>query len=100
MSEAQSKLMSQTIVLNCKDCGRALEGNPMPYCPSCSHREKEANYFACCLLMPEGLVRKWLLAHIRFEITDDDMLEQIAKDFHVSMTLAAIRLFQLGVFTR
>lgn len=92
--------MSRTIELYCKMCNRELEGESMPYCPHCSEREKEASYFACCLLMPEELVRKWVLAHDRFDIADDDMLRQIAKDFQVSMTLAAIRLFQLGVFTR
>lgn len=92
--------MHKTIKLYCKQCGRELEGGSMPYCPACTEREKEASYFACCLLMPEGLVRKWLLGRSRFEITDDEMLKQIAKDFRVSMTLAAIRLYQLGAFTR
>ena len=94
--------MSRTIKLNCRTCGRELEGESMPYCPSCSEREKEASYFACCLLMPEDLVRKWLLRQEekRFDISDDEMLRRIAKDFQVSMTLAAIRLFQLGIFTR
>jgi Zn-dependent peptidase ImmA (M78 family) len=64
-------------------------------------REREANYFAMCLLMPEKLVRRWVREHgSGFDWGDDDSLGLLAKDFGVSMTLAAIRLSDLGFFQR
>jgi Zn-dependent peptidase ImmA (M78 family) len=36
-------------------------------------REREANYFAMCLLMPEKLVRRWVREHgSGFDWGDDD----------------------------
>lgn len=65
--------------------------------------EREANIFAMCLLMPEKLVRDWLKRHdVKawdcWDCTEDDVLKIFAKDFGVSMTIATLRLQQLGVF--
>ena len=60
-------------------------------------REREANLFAICLLMPEKLVRQWLRDNPPMDFSEDDTLKKLAKDFAVSMTVAAIRLQQLGV---
>ncbi len=67
-----------------------------------SHRdnrwmEEEANYFAMCLLMPDFLVREEC-AKIEWDLSSDDSIKYLAKKFDVSITLMAIRLYQLGIF--
>lgn len=57
---------------------------------------KEAEYFAYCLLMPEGLLMpelKKLDATVMFE----DAVGILAKQFKVTSEKMAIRLTQLGV---
>ena len=64
---------------------------------STSEEDREANVFALALLMPKKLVEQWLAKnHAKWFQTDDDLLKKIAKDFAVSMTVAAIRLHELG----
>lgn len=62
-------------------------------------QEREANHFAICLLMPEKLVRDWIKKQepTKWDATEDDFMKRFAKDFGVSMTLAAVRLHQLGI---
>lgn len=59
--------------------------------------EREANYFAMCLLMPEKLVKKEV-AKVTFDLTSDDAIKQLAKIFDVSQTAMALRLAQLKIF--
>lgn len=67
--------------------------------PEDIEREREANEFALCLLMPEKLVRKWMNMHEeRWNLTEDDVIKAFARDFQVSMTCAVIRLTKLGYF--
>lgn len=65
-------------------------------------REREANYFAMCLLMPEKLVRGWIAKYgiTEWSLTDDDILKKMANDFGVSITLCALRLQDLGIWKK
>jgi Zn-dependent peptidase ImmA (M78 family) len=58
--------------------------------------EKEANYFAMCLLMPAHLVKQEV-AKLTIDLTDDTAIKSLAKTFDVSMTAMALRLSQLKV---
>ena len=60
-------------------------------------REKEANYFAACLLMPEDLVRLKFNEYESELFTDEDVLYELKKDFKVSEPAMCIRLSQLGI---
>lgn len=60
-------------------------------------QEEEANYFAMCLLMPESLVREWITKNGTAELTDDEFLKKLARVFGVSMTIASVRLNDLGL---
>jgi Zn-dependent peptidase ImmA (M78 family) len=60
-------------------------------------QEREANLFAVCLLMPESLVREWIGKHkLVLDYGDDKGIKAVAKTFGVTVTLAAVRLHQLG----
>jgi len=60
-------------------------------------QEREANMFAVCLLMPESLVRAWIGEHkLVLDYGDDEGIKAMAKTFGVTVTLAAVRLHQLG----
>lgn len=59
--------------------------------------EKEANYFAMCLLMPTHLVKQEA-AKLTFDLTNDDAIKSLAKTFDVSTTAMALRLSQLKIF--
>ena len=60
-------------------------------------QEREANLFAVCLLMPESLVREWIGKHKTvLDYCDDEGIKAVAKTFGVTVTLAAVRLHQLG----
>ena len=63
-----------------------------------SDEEREANYFAISLLMPKQLVHNWVEAHGPLDFCDDGALKQMAKDFGVSLVVAAVRLSGLGYF--
>ncbi len=54
--------------------------------------EREADYFASCLLMPENRFQKEIFKR-KFSI---DLIQKLAKKFLVSFTAAAIRFSQLG----
>lgn len=62
--------------------------------------EREANYFAMCLLMPENLVRQEVQKLARskrhsIDICDDQWVKELAKQFRVPITLMAIRIGQV-----
>lgn len=59
--------------------------------------EKEANYFAMCLLMPTHLVKQEA-AKLTFDLTDDRAIKSLSATFGVSTTAMAIRLTQLKIF--
>lgn len=61
-------------------------------------REREANIFAICLLMPKQMVDDWVKAHGPFDMSDDDSLKRCAKDFGVPLWVASLRLADLGYF--
>jgi Zn-dependent peptidase ImmA (M78 family) len=58
--------------------------------------EREANYFAMCLLMPEHFVRDEVAKMGGIDLTDDKPLQKLAAKFRVSVGMMAIRLGQLG----
>lgn len=60
--------------------------------------EKEANYFAMCLLMPEKLVRQEVEKRKPISLTDDKFLLDMAKTFDVPISAMAVRLAQLKIF--
>lgn len=54
--------------------------------------EKEANYFAMCLLMPEEWLRKDMVG---LDITDDVAIARLAKKYKVPISVMAMRIGQL-----
>ena len=61
-------------------------------------KEKEANLFAMCLLMPEEMVKHYLALHGTFDLmgTDDNKrLVKMAQDFEVEVPVLVLRLQQL-----
>jgi Zn-dependent peptidase ImmA (M78 family) len=59
--------------------------------------EKEANYFAMCLLMPAHLVKQEA-AKLTFDLTNDAAIKSLASTFDVSIIEMALRLSQLKIF--
>lgn len=63
--------------------------------------EKEANYFAMCLLMPEELVRREVSKMGgNFDLEDDKAMRALANKFGVSIAVMTIRLGQLSMIKR
>lgn len=62
-----------------------------------SLEDREADYFAMCLLMPEAFVRRELARMGGVELSDDKALRLLARKFAVSLGLMALRLGQLGL---
>lgn len=61
-----------------------------------SQEDREANYFAICLLMPEELVRKEVKKLRRpIDLSDDKDIKELANTFRVSIPLMTLRLGQL-----
>lgn len=58
--------------------------------------EKEANYFAMCLLMPAHLVKQEA-AKLTLDLTDDNAIKSLAKTFDVSITAMTLRLCHLKI---
>lgn len=54
--------------------------------------EREADYFASCLLMPKKKLQK----ECEGQIFDFSLIEKISKKFQVSLTAAALRFTQVG----
>jgi len=60
--------------------------------------EREANWFAAELLMPEQMVRE-VAAHMaqRRQLSDDSLVGALADSFQVSRVAMGYRLFNLGL---
>ncbi len=62
-------------------------------------QEREANYFALCLLMPEQFVREYVdrakFKNYGVDLASDKFITEMGKHFQVPLTAAAIRLCQL-----
>ncbi|MHC4620567.1 MAG: ImmA/IrrE family metallo-endopeptidase [Planctomycetota bacterium] len=58
--------------------------------------EREANYFAMCLLMPEDWLHHELAGQPPFDIESDERIAELAKHYGVSVQLMMMRLHQLG----
>lgn len=62
-------------------------------------KEREADYFAMCLLMPDSEVYRLLKAHLKdgYRRLDDKDLQAWAKHFGVTLTTLTSRLQDLGL---
>lgn len=64
-----------------------------------SDQDREANYFAMCLLVPEPLLRKWVEKLKRegsfLDLCDDKSMLKLARVFQVSITIISMRLAQV-----
>ncbi|RLJ31173.1 uncharacterized protein DUF955 [Chryseobacterium sp. 7] len=58
--------------------------------------EKEANYFAANILMPEHLVRKEIVG-LKCDLHDDATIASLANKFEVSSSAMTFRLINLGL---
>lgn len=58
--------------------------------------EKEANYFAANILMPENLIRKEIL-ELNCDLHDDSTISSLANKFEVSSSAMTFRLINLGL---
>ena len=58
-------------------------------------KEREANYFAMCLLMPEQFVRDEVKKMGGLDLVDDLKLNKLARKFQVSDGMMAMRLEQV-----
>jgi Zn-dependent peptidase ImmA (M78 family) len=56
-------------------------------------KEAEANLFGRCLLMPEPLVRSWMVGK---DMDDVQLLPRFCLRFQVPLTQAMVRLVELG----
>jgi len=61
--------------------------------------EREANYFAMCLLMPESFVRSVMKKIGVIDVVDGTGIEKLARKFRVSIPLMTLRIGQLGLWT-
>ena len=62
-----------------------------------SEIDREANYFAMCLLMPESMVGRELKKFPK-GIEEDAVIANLSKVFQVSRLNMTLRLVQLGYF--
>lgn len=58
--------------------------------------EREANLFAAELLMPQHLIEEALATQIGIDISDDDVINELAENFGVSTQAMLFRLANLG----
>ena len=60
--------------------------------------EREANYFAMCLLMPEKFVREEIAKMGgSIDLADDKQIRILANKFQVSIAMMTVRLGQLAI---
>lgn len=60
--------------------------------------EKEANYFAMCLLMPEPMIRKDFEKHYKKTATGD-LVKLLAKKYEVEEFVVTLRLVDLKLLS-
>lgn len=60
--------------------------------------EREANYFAMCLLMPEEFVRSEIKKIGTIDVVDGTGIEKLARKFRVSVPLMTVRIGQLKLW--
>ena len=58
-------------------------------------REKEANYFARCLLMPREFVLADLKAQGGVDLCEDSQVKKLAVKYGVSVSLMALRIYEV-----
>lgn len=58
--------------------------------------EREANYFAANILMPEKLIFQ-AVSNLTCDLYEDETVYNLAKDFNVSSSAMLYRLINLGV---
>lgn len=59
-------------------------------------REKDANSFAAALLMPQTLLLKELKKYNGFDLSDNSMINELAKKFDVSIQAMSYRIINLA----
>ena len=57
--------------------------------------EREADYFARCLLMPAAFVIKDLLLMGGMDVADDKQMAALAKRYQVSIAMMTLRVLEL-----
>lgn len=57
--------------------------------------EREANYFARCLLVPKSFLMADFKACGGIDVCDDDQARMLAKKYGVSITVMAIRIHEV-----
>ena len=62
-----------------------------------SVEDREANYFAMCLLMPEKFVREDIRAMGGIDLTEDKPIRDLTHKYGVSVAMMTLRLGQLGL---
>lgn len=62
--------------------------------------DREANYFAVCLLMPADMLKRDVATMYPdgLDLVDGKEIKTLAKRYQVSVTLMTARLMELGVF--
>jgi Zn-dependent peptidase ImmA (M78 family) len=60
-----------------------------------SVEDREANYFAMCLLMPEQFLRRDIAEMGGIDLTEDRPIRKLAQRYGVSVAMMALRLRQL-----
>ena len=58
--------------------------------------DKEANYFARCLLMPEQFIKK-AIHKIKDETSEEELVKMLAKKFKVTEYQMTVRLIELKI---
>lgn len=56
--------------------------------------EREANIFACCLLMPKALIEEDMKKG--FDLGNDDMVAKLAKKYDVPLNALVFRIYLLN----
>jgi len=60
-------------------------------------QDREANYFAMCLLMPENFLRADVAEYRGAKIGFEDMVRTLAQKYQVEPERMTLRLAQLGL---
>ena len=63
--------------------------------PADPDKEKRANLFAMCLLMPEDFVKAEIKKIKDFDLCSDEHMKMLARKFRVPQSIMAMRIGQL-----